>query len=291
MSKLFSDRYRDDSEFSTAPNLYLLTIASSGSGKSTGIDFVNEAVLHMKFENKLSELRNGEQFMANITSRVAFCLEFERNRTASLQRDEASEFLGSTTGNGRNPCNVDLVAFLKEIFTMHKNPEYLIYRSKESEITLRNPSPTVLFYTTNGMIQQNVDISMIEGGLMGRFLIFKGWGSDENRRQLDDAKNKGGLPSRVKKWIGDVDRSLFDSMLDDDGVLRGSSNQDLKLASQLDDEPEILCRSDEVVREFNACLDVWDKWKVDAPILQEAMWARAAEKVSKLAILFACSRA
>ena len=155
-------------------------------------------------------------------------------------------------------------------------PDMAAYTNAEKDIELSYPSPTVVGYTTPHQFTRNIDVSMIEGGLIGRFLFFMA----ERRPQKQGVHERSGLPmpDDITDWVRDQ--------------WQAGSSGNISSLTDGDKKPSVLKRSINASEMLDKACDDWDLVSEDegSSLVRASLAARFPEKAAKLAMIFCFSR-
>lgn len=184
------------------PNLYLLNIADSGSGKDSAQQAVKQILAMVKADHLLGATSYPSE--ASITANLA------ANPARLDIIDEASSFLQIAV-SGNAAYQVGIGDTLCELYSC-SNSRYLgkVLASNNGERTgdCHRPHLNLLCSTTYKGISESLTRATLEKGLFARFLTFFGENSKPGKRVLKDPR----LPVDTKtllKELADFDNPLF----------------------------------------------------------------------------------
>lgn len=156
-----------------SPNLYILNIAASGSGKDACQQKLKEILMDLKADNLLG----AGDYVSDAS--LMDSLSFKPVRLDIM--DEAGGIL-RTVNTGKAEYNGKMADVLAELYTS-SNSKYLGRATAEgTKGSCYRPNVNILASTTPTGFQEGVSIRSIEKGLMGRFLIFQGENGKAARR-------------------------------------------------------------------------------------------------------------
>ena len=153
-----------------APNLYILNVAPSGSGKNAPQEKIKEALIDAKLEYLLGA--------GDYVSDASLMDTLPESPVRLDSVDEAGGLL-ATVNKGGSPYNTKMADILAELYTSSTS----IFLGRQTAVGHKGrsirPNVNLLCSTTPRGLSEGVSTTSIEKGLMGRFLIFKG---DYNKR-------------------------------------------------------------------------------------------------------------
>jgi hypothetical protein len=253
-----------------SPNLYVLNISPSGSGKDKPQSFVKEILIDMRADSLLG----AGDYVSD-----ASLMDGLANKPIRLDiLDEAGGIL-RTVNSSNSDYGGKMADILAELYTS-SNTKYLGRQTAEgNKGTCYRPNVNILASTTPAGFSEGVSRRAIEKGLMGRFLIFLGDSDAEAVRLRSFPK----LPSYVKEqlqfWysfrVEDYSENAGDMELG--GITQ--SYIDIKASKAAEDRlDEIFVALDKLRRES-------DQNDPKLPII-----ARLYQQMTKLMIVSACCR-
>lgn len=174
--------------YRNAPNLYLLNIAPSGSGK----DAPQQSVKNLLLEHSQSALLGAGDYVSDAS--LMDNLSIQPARIDVI--DEAGGLLKSVN-RGDSTYNSKMADFMCELFT--SSTSYFAGRMTAAgqKGACFRPFVNLLMSTTPRGFQEGVTLKAVEKGLLGRCLLFKG-----------DPKVKGTLPTGNQKLPLDVSEKV-----------------------------------------------------------------------------------
>lgn len=253
-----------------SPNLYVLNISPSGSGKDKPQSFVKETLIDMRADSLLG----AGDYVSD-----ASLMDGLANKPIRLDiLDEAGGIL-RTVNSSKSDYGGKMADILAELYTS-SNTKYLGRQTAEgNKGTCYRPNVNILASTTPAGFSEGVSRRAIEKGLMGRFLIFLG-SSDAKAERLRSFPK---LPSYVKEqlqyWysfrVEDYSENATDLELG--GITQ--SYIDIKASKAAED------RLDEIFNDLDSLRRESDQNDPKLPII-----ARLYQQMTKLIIVSACCR-
>lgn len=185
MSSICANRYRFGNVW---PNVFILNLAPTGSGKS----FPQRIIKELLAETSLIGYGSYKS-----SSAVTKNLISQRERLDII--DEFSGPLGQIKNGGPYQAEIgeELCKLWSESNTKFMGGEYA---GKENTSTCYNPCVTILGSSTIEGIKQNIDASMISKGLLPRFTIFSHEGYGAIKRTISDDKLFKKTKDKIKKF-------------------------------------------------------------------------------------------
>ena len=176
-----------------SPNLYVLNISPSGSGKDKPQSYVKEILINMRADSLLG---SGDYVSdASLMDGLA-------NKPVRLDiLDEAGGILRSVN-SGKSEYNGKMADVLAELYTS-SNTKYLGRSTAEgNKGACYRPNVNILASTTPTGFSEGVSRKAIEKGLMGRFLVFLGDSGAESKRLRSFPKPPESALEQLKFWHG-----------------------------------------------------------------------------------------
>lgn len=156
-----------------APNLYILNVAPSGSGKNAPQEKIKEALIDAKLEYLLGA--------GDYVSDASLMDTLPESPVRLDIIDEAGGLLAAINKGG-SPYNTKMADILAELYTSSTS----IFLGRQTAVGHKGrsirPNVNLLCSTTPRGLSEGVSTTSIEKGLMGRFLIFKGDYNKKARR-------------------------------------------------------------------------------------------------------------
>jgi len=219
-----------------SPNLYILNISASGTGKDKPQSFIKEILINMRADSLLG---SGDYVSdASLMDGLA-------NKPVRLDiLDEAGGILRSVN-SGKSEYNGKMADVLAELYTS-SNTKYLGRSTAEgNKGACYRPNVNILASTTPTGFSEGVSRKAIEKGLMGRFLIFLGDSDAAAERLRSFPKVPKFVMDQLQFWYS----FRIEDYIEDQGALElGGITQsfiDLKACKAAED------RLDEVFKEFD----------------------------------------
>tara|TARA_Y100000004_G_scaffold132042_1_gene149025 strand:+ start:2663 stop:4762 length:2100 start_codon:yes stop_codon:yes gene_type:complete len=156
-----------------APNLYLLNVAPSGSGKNAPQEKIKEVLIDAKCDYLLGS--------GDYVSDASLMDGLPESPVRLDIIDEAGGMLKSVTRGGAT-YNAKMADILAELYTTSTSIFLGRQTSEGNKGRALRPNVNLLCSTTPTGLSEGVTVSAIEKGLMGRFLIFIGDGNKKARR-------------------------------------------------------------------------------------------------------------
>ena len=249
-----------------SPNLYLMNIAPSGSGKDAPQKKVQEYLVALKATGLLGA--------GDYVSDASLMDGLETQPVRLDIMDECGGVL-KTVNNGKAEHNGKMADVLAELYTS-SNSVYLgrATASGQKGFCYR-PNVNILGSTTPTGFREGVSLKAIEKGLLGRFLIFFG---DQNK------------PAERVKSFPKLDTDTMNRLLWWKGYKPDESEEEIngipQRVTELEADRDANKRLDRVFQEFDG---LRRNTEHDNPILP--IVARLYQQMIKLVIIHACSRA
>jgi len=250
-----------------SPNLYVLNISPSGSGKDAPQQKLKEMLIDMNADNLLGSgdyVRDASLMDSLPTSPVRLDI-----------MDEAGGIL-RTVNSGKGEYNGKMADVLAELWSCGNS--YYMGRAlaEGTKGSCYRPNVNLLASTTPTGFTEGISIQAIEKGLLGRFLIFLGDGDTEAKRLKDLPHLDVPSIQRLQWWY------KFEAPESTAVTIRGIKQKVLTLEAT----PQAHEKLDEIFEEFDNRRRVSDN---DNPLLP--IIARMYQQLTKITIIHACSRA
>jgi len=250
-----------------SPNLYVLNIAPSGSGKDAPQKKVQEYLVDINAESLLG----AGDYVSD-----ASLMDGLANKPVRLDiMDEAGGILRSVN-SGKSEYNSKMADVLAELYTS-SNSKYLGRATAEgTKGACYRPNVSILASTTPTGFQEGVSLRAIEKGLLGRFLIF--YGDSEGR-----ATRLKRLPhldtetlNRLRFW------RAYEPKENKNYIINGIPQMVEELSATKEAEEKL----DAVFEEFDNLRRTTEHSNPVLPIV-----ARLYQQMVKIAMIHCCSRA
>jgi hypothetical protein len=258
----------EDSLFGTRTNAYICGLGPSRGGKDHARR-VNQKLLHYAgLENY-----EGEE---NFASSASIYSALEANPVSLYQIDEIANLLATTHDAKRSPHLFKIADVFLRLWASSKGTlKADAYADRKKNKVLKYPHCVIYGTSVPGKFWQSITSENITDGLLGRFLIFEV--PDANNGYVDAQK-----PQQIKlpESLTQTARA-WSELRTHDGNLSEVDGAHV-LSMQHTENAE--------ARYWQHMQDVNERSKDEAPDTA-AVWRGTPEKTSKLALLFAASRA
>lgn len=247
-----------------SPNLYILNISKSGTGK----DYVQQFVKQTIDEIGANSLLGAGDYVSD-----AALVDSLRGQPVRLDiMDEAGGIL-KTVNSGKSEYNGKMADILAELYTS-SNSRFLGRAKAEGVVGATNrPNVNILASTTPTGFKEGVTRTAIDKGLLGRFLIFQG-DSDVRSVRIKKLAELDINTEQHLQWLKSYNPE------ESELTLKGNKQE----VTELKADKEADKRLDEIFEEFDD-LRIECQEKPSAPII-----ARLYQQMIKLIIIHACSR-
>jgi hypothetical protein len=260
LSTVVGNRVKSFCNYTTLPNLFILALGKTGSGKDHGRR-INKRILE---ESGFPDLVGSSQ----IGSDAGLLAALETNPVGLYQLDEVGDFLQMTKSAGTASYLAKIAPLLKELKTSaggsFRGPA-LASGTKE----LRHPYLVVLATTTPSGFWETVTKAQARDGLLSRFLVFESPGYVNSSVAIRED-----IPQeiiRLVKWWrnesspqGNLDPNYIWAEVEPAAMDRFVIHEQQIRERQIEDD------------------------KTDS--LKAELWSRTPENTNQLALLAACSR-
>lgn len=248
-------------ERSNRTNLYIVGLAGSGAGKEQA-RWVNREILIRSGQDRL--LGNDD-----IASDAGLITAVEANPAILFQLDEFGRFLKAASSVGKNP---HLFAVVRSLLSLYSQADSLFkgkaYAEAKQVKVIDQPCVSLMGTSVPGNFFDSLTADAMVDGLMGRLLLFEG-DPLPNRTKGKRYEPPAELLARAK-WWGDLAT----------GGNLGAQHPSPRLVPDAEDAGEVLdAYSENIDRRIRG----------DSDGGAQALWARAAEKACRLALIAACS--
>lgn len=250
-----------------SPNLYVLNIAASGSGKDAPQKKVQEFLIDANAEHLLGagDYVSDASLMDGLSSKPV--------RLDIM--DEAGGIL-RTVNDGRSEYNSKMADVLAELYTSSTS-KYLGRATADGlKGSCYRPNVNILASTTPTGFQEGVSLKAIEKGLLGRFLIFYG-DKDQPAERLKSLPHiDTNTLNRIRFWVG------YKPEENNEQVINGITQE----VTELKASEEANERLDKIFYEFDDLRRSKPHTDPSLPII-----ARLYQQMVKITMIHACSRA
>lgn len=272
MSLVIGRRFCDSR--GTRANLYCIGLAPSGSGKEHA-----RTVNKMLCDEIFGDMRSCPDSIGSDTGLVRVASE----REALFQIDEVAKFMSVNKTKG-SPWLAKIAPTLLRLFTSSGSTMRMDeLADAERSIDIEMPFVSVYGTSTVGGWWDSMDTESLVDGLVARLIVFEVSEAYPKMNKGSDqlSKPSKGLVNRLKAWA-----EASQSEGDLDGLL---SPVEPKVIKHTDEAREISETYMEDVRDMMRDLAKGSARTARAESVG-GIWARAGEKVAKLALISACSR-
>lgn len=251
-----------------SPNLYVLNIAPSGSGKDAPQQFIKNVLVDINADSLLGS--------GDYVSDASLMNSLEVQPTRLDVMDEAGGILRNVT-SGRSEYNGKMADVLAELYTS-SNGKYLGRATAEGRKgSCYRPNVNILASTTPTGFSEGVSLKAIEKGLLGRFLIFQG----DSKQKAERLKVFPKLPFETKEclkfWYSFRPQDFTTTTEEIAGIPQNYV--------ELEANNEANTRLDAIFEEFDTLRISCNHNDPKLPII-----ARLYQQMIKLVIISACSR-
>ena len=249
-----------------SPNLYVLNIAPSGSGKDAPQQKLKQYIIDINAEPLLGSGDYGSD--AGLTDSLG-------SKPVRLDiMDEAGGIL-KTVNSGKADYNGKMADILAELWSCSTG--YYMGRSlsEGNKGSCYRPNVNILASTTPTGFTEGVSIQAIEKGLLGRFLIFLGDGNTKAERLRDLPHLDTTTLNKLRWWY------TYQAPENDAITVKGIKQYVVKLKATEEAHGEL----DRIFEEFDNRRRNSDPTDPLLPIV-----ARMYQQLIKIAIIHACSR-
>jgi hypothetical protein len=249
-----------------SPNLYVLNISPSGSGKDAPQQKLKEILIDMNADSLMGS--------GDYVSDASLMDSLPTSPVRLDIMDEAGGIL-RTVNSGKGEYNGKMADVLAELWSCGNS--YYMGRAlaEGTKGSCYRPNVNLLASTTPTGFTEGISIQAIEKGLLGRFLIFLGDGDTEARRLKALPHLDVNSIQRLQWWY------KFEAPESTAVTIRGIKQKVLTLEAT----QKAHSRLDEIFIEFDNRRRVSDS---DNPLLP--IIARMYQQLTKITILHACSR-
>jgi hypothetical protein len=249
--------------YETRPNIMALILGNTSSGKNHAMRQITKII---------SEAGAGQLLAGTPTSDSALYREIGAASTGKLWlADEFGQFLKTTSMENGGAHAFAVRRALLELFTSADNPIYRckVYADPKNNIQIGYPFLSLYAVSTPDGITDTIRFEDIEGGLVGRLLLVGGDERPEHRKPKPTPPPPH-LVEIVKKWFAYGPGGNLSANF-------GGNEKTIPMSREAEFLLEVFQReSNETVAMAIDKADI--------------LWARAAEKAGRLALISACSR-
>lgn len=249
-------------EVGTRTNLFLLSVAASGSGKERA-RVVNKELLYRAG----GQQHVGPERAASATGIVSALVV---EPALLLQFDEFGRYLRAATNPRAGAHLTEITTTLMRLFT-GANSVFLgdAYADSKRNTAIDQPHAVLYGTTVPGHLYESLTAESISDGFMSRLLIFESEEEAPRPRNVASVSPPESLVEAVRSWME-----------------RGGRGN----LSQEHPQPDVIGSTPEAIERLDALqMDCWEREK-DKSDPYRTLWSRCVEKARKLALLHACSR-
>jgi hypothetical protein len=244
------------------PNIYLVALADSGTGK----EYPRQ--VNMKVAYETGQCKNiGDSFASG--EGIEDCMYL--NQAMLFQTDEIDGLLNSIN-KARDARNEMIMNVLLRMYSASSNVYPLRKKAGQSEVlTINQPSLTLYGTAIPQYYYEALSQRMLGNGFFARLLVLeagqRGKGQEPGIVELPE------MTTKIAAYWHDFNPGEV-------------SRQNL---SQFDPHPMIVPADESARNRYRNIREIADKEYAHGDPVGMAVWARAYEKVRKLALLYACS--
>jgi len=241
-------------------NLYLLALASSGSGK----DFPRRVNNHI-----FTEFNKGSHLCDSIASGEGLEDSMFRNTTMLYQLDEFDSLIAAMASDKESRFTQVSEKLLK-FYTSSGSTFYLRQKANcELQRSIANPSLSIFATCTPSSFFDALSSKLLKNGLMARCIVIQSGDRGDGRKPKKIELTES-IRQQVEHWL---------TLGKDAGNIGEFSSDHIELEASSDAQ-------DALDRLQAQCDDQWKKTSCDGA---KAIWARCHEHACKLSMLYACS--
>ena len=248
-----------------APNLYLLNVAPSGSGKNAPQEKIKEVLIDAKCDYLLGS--------GDYVSDASLMDGLPESPVRLDIIDEAGGMLKSVNRGGAT-YNGKMADILAELYTTSTSIFLGRQTAEGNKGRALRPNVNLLCSTTPTGLSEGVTVTAIEKGLMGRFLIFIGDGNKKARRVEQPTRLDNTTILKLQQLASYQPEKS-------DKVIAGHA-QDITFLTKTDQANIILQQA----------FDEFDKWRIDAEgdDIMLPVISRLYQQMLKVTMIHAISR-
>lgn len=261
MSVLTGRKVQD--EYGTRTNLFLLSVAASGSGKERARQVNKELLYYAGGERHV-----GPERAASATG-VVSALVVEP--ALLLQFDEFGRYLRAATSRTAGAHLTEVTTTLMRLFTS-ANGLFLgdAYADSKRNVAVDQPHAVLYGTTVPNNLYETLSVESLSDGFMSRLLIFESEDEAPEYKQRPSVPPSAALIDDVRAWVDEKPG----------GGNLGGQHPAPRVVKSNGDATEIMTEL------LDRCLDR-ERDKTDP---YRSVWTRCTEKARKLALIHACSR-
>ena len=255
---VLTGRKIEDDFLGTRTNIYAVGIAPSGEGK----DAPRATNFRILTESGALELSGSESF----ASAAGLIRELMGHPAKLFQLDELSRYLATMRSAQRSPHLHGIPTKLMQLYTssgrLWRGDAYADGRQNEID----EPHCVVFGTSTPEGFWQSLDPENLKDGFVGRLIVFEG-GKTKMQESCKQLPIPEGIVETAKFW------HRFEGQ-----------------GGNLKPKPYVATYAEDAKERLLGHLRAIDKQRQTEDVIESAVWGRAGEKTTKLALLFAASR-
>jgi hypothetical protein len=246
----------------TRPNLFTVSIGPSGCGKNHARKILQKILAHTKLEGP-------EKF----TSSGAIVTALSMSPSLLCQIDEIGLYLKAACSERALPHLKGVIETLMTAFTSSDlNWKPTGYAHAENSKVVNQPNLCIYGTTTPGTFFSAISGDEIASGFIGRLMLFLSPGLDHAKMQEYETLKP--VPEQITNFVENwLNMPCGPGMLPD-----------------LSPEPQVVPISDDARLRVRGHIAGISSMRIGEHPIDAALWSRASEKTSKLALLHAISR-
>lgn len=245
----------------TRPNIYTVSLASTGAGKNHSRIKLKELLLGTHLEGP-----------SKFTSEAAIATALTVSASRLFQIDEFGDYVALACNQRASGPLKTAISGLTEIYTasgVHWSPD--AHADQRNDRLIVQPNLVIHGTTNSDDLFEGLTLKQVSSGFVGRLLVFLSPGG-------------GGKVDRKPFVMRPIPKRLIDFR--DDWLNRPCGPGNI---SDRSPDPPVMPISDDALARINGHIDGIDE-HYDEDKTAAAIWSRASEKTSKLALLSAVSR-
>ncbi len=247
----------------TRTNVYTLGLGLSGAGKEHARKINKDLLLRSGCEKQIGSERVG--------SHAGIVTTIHETPASLMQLDEMGRLLETMKDPRKSPHLYNCITVLMQLYSSSSSVwKSDAYADAKKVKTVDQPHLCIYGTATPESFWHSLSTDNIAEGLIGRLLVFEGRGYEVDLQEPAEFEAPADLLEALRWW----------SDYRPGGNLAGEH----PTPKRVPHTPEALARLTQHVKDIN------ERRKGEHP-LRAAVWSRSGEKVAKLALIHACSRA